>query len=199
MESVRERRRAVTRREILSVAWDLAGEHGIAGISLRELASRVGMRAPSLYTYFEGKDAIFDAMFAEGYHALIDFNEDLEAATDGLDPVDALTLGIEGFVDFCRAVPARYQLMFGRPVPGWEPSPEVYEVSVTSYRYSARFFAGLGVEEQSLLDLCLATIAGVAAQQMSNEPGGTRWRHLARETAGMLVEHIAQRRRDRNE
>lgn len=195
MESVRERRRAVTRREILSVAWDLAGEHGIAGISLREVASRVGMRAPSLYTYFEGKDAIFDAMFAEGYHALIDFYEELEAATDGLDPVDALTLGIKGFVDFCRAGPARYQLMFGRPVPGWEPSPEVYEVSVTSYRYAARFFAGLGVDEQSLLDLCLATTAGLAAQQMSNEPGGTRWRNLARETAEMLVKHIAQRRR----
>jgi AcrR family transcriptional regulator len=190
MESVRERRRAATRREILSVAWELAGERGIAGVSLREVASRVGMRAPSLYTYFESKDAIFDAMFAEGYHALIDFYDELGAATGGMNPIDTLTLGIEGFMDFCQAVPARYQLMFGRPVPGWEPSPEAYEVSVASYRYSARFFESLDVDEQSLLDLCLATIAGLAAQQVANEPGGKRWRRLSRETAEMLLGHI---------
>jgi AcrR family transcriptional regulator len=45
---------------IVASAWNLAREHGIAGISLRELAGRVGMRQPSLYEYFDSKDALYE-------------------------------------------------------------------------------------------------------------------------------------------
>jgi Bacterial regulatory proteins, tetR family len=34
--------------------------------TLRALAERVGMRGPSLYTHFESKNAIYDAMCTEG-------------------------------------------------------------------------------------------------------------------------------------
>ena len=67
MTTARSRRHEATRREILDAAWAQAEELGIAAISLREVAAAVGMRAPSLYTYFASKDAIYDAMFAEGY------------------------------------------------------------------------------------------------------------------------------------
>lgn len=58
--SVRVRRREQTRREILEAAWRLAGRDGVASLSLRDLAREVGMRAPSLYTYFDSKAAIYD-------------------------------------------------------------------------------------------------------------------------------------------
>ena len=45
-------RRASTRQEILDAAWDLAHEVGLTEVTLRALAHRVGMRAPSLYSYF---------------------------------------------------------------------------------------------------------------------------------------------------
>ena len=57
-------RRDVTRERILEAAWELARDQGLAAVSLREVAARVGMRAPSLYTYFPSKNAIYDAMYA---------------------------------------------------------------------------------------------------------------------------------------
>ena len=51
-DRVAERREA-TRQEILAAAWDVAREQGVAQLTLREVAERVGMRAPSLYTHFD--------------------------------------------------------------------------------------------------------------------------------------------------
>jgi len=66
---VAERREAKV-TSIVATAWDLAREHGIAGLSLHALARRVGMRQPSLYEYFASKHALFDAMFADGNRQL---------------------------------------------------------------------------------------------------------------------------------
>src|SRR4051794_27849057 len=60
-------RRAATRREIIEVAWELAQDRGLAQFTLRDVADRVGMRAPSLYTHFASKHAIYDAMFGEAW------------------------------------------------------------------------------------------------------------------------------------
>jgi len=60
-------RRAATRREILDAAWELAGEVGIANLTLRDLAGRVGMQPPSLYSHFDSKHAIYDAMYGQAW------------------------------------------------------------------------------------------------------------------------------------
>ena len=49
------------------MAWGLAQEKGLAEFTLRDVATRVGMRAPSLYTHFESKHAIYDAMFGQAW------------------------------------------------------------------------------------------------------------------------------------
>ncbi len=57
---------------IVESAWELAREHGIAGVSLHALAREVGMRQPSLYAYFDSKLALYDAMFADGNRDLLE-------------------------------------------------------------------------------------------------------------------------------
>lgn len=185
---VRERRRQQTRAEILEAAWRLAERDGIAALSLRELAGEVGMRAPSLYTYFESKAAIYDAMFAQGYRELDAMKAVLELDPD--DPVGTLERSIEAFVDFCGESLARFQLMFTRAVPGWEPSSDAYAVSVASYERSVAELAQLGIEEPRHFDLLTALLSGLASQQLANDPGGDRWRRLSREAAEMYVAHL---------
>lgn len=46
------------REEVLDAGLSLISEHGVAGASLRKLAARLGMSQPSLYHYFESKDAL---------------------------------------------------------------------------------------------------------------------------------------------
>jgi AcrR family transcriptional regulator len=185
---VRERRRQQTRAEILEAAWRLAERDGIAGLSLRELAGEVGMRPPSLYTYFESKAAIYDAMFSEGYRKLDAMEAELEIDPD--DPVGTLERSAMAFVDFCCASLARFQLMFTRAVPGWEPSPEAYAVSVASYERGVEELAELGIEQPRHLDLMTALFSGLASQQLANEPGGDRWRRLSRDAAEMYLAHV---------
>jgi AcrR family transcriptional regulator len=189
---VRARRRAQTRREILDAAWRLAERDGVAGLSLRDLAREVGMRAPSLYTYFDSKAEIYDAMFAEGYRQLDAVMADVAIDLD--DPVGTLERLGRVFLQFSNASLPRYQLLFTRVVPDWEPSPEAYAVSVANYERAAELFVRAGLPGQRPMDLWTAVLAGLAAQQQANEPGGDRWVRLIREAAEMFVEHMRRTR-----
>ncbi|TMK84168.1 MAG: helix-turn-helix transcriptional regulator, partial [Actinobacteria bacterium] len=66
MRDRRAERREATKAEILDAAWEVVRAEGLAALSLRDLAAKVGMRAPSLYSYFDSKHAIYDAMFLQG-------------------------------------------------------------------------------------------------------------------------------------
>lgn len=66
---------AETIAEIVDVAIEVMGENGVAGLSLGEVARRVGIRPPSLYVYFDSKnavyDAVYDAVFARGWQEVL--------------------------------------------------------------------------------------------------------------------------------
>jgi AcrR family transcriptional regulator len=193
--TIRERRRHETGREILDAAWRLAEEAGIAGLSFREVARAVGMQAPSLYTYFDSKDALFDAMFAEGYRQLGEAVNEWIQQVEGLEPVDALGTVIGLWIRFCQESVARYQLMFTRALPGWSPSDAAYAVSLQEYERMAAELQPLGISNPDDLDLYTAVASGLAAQQMANDPTGDRWVRLAPAAARMLLDDITRRTR----
>ena len=51
-----------TRQAILDSALELFAARGYDAVSVGEIAKEVGIKAPSLYNYFPGKRAIFDAI-----------------------------------------------------------------------------------------------------------------------------------------
>ncbi|HEY6429119.1 MAG TPA: helix-turn-helix domain-containing protein, partial [Acidimicrobiales bacterium] len=59
----RARRRQETIEEILAIARDVMAEEGVNGLSLAEVARRLGVQPPSLYKYFPSLMAIYDALF----------------------------------------------------------------------------------------------------------------------------------------
>src|SRR5215213_2832195 len=129
-EPIRDRRaerHAATRAEILDAAWEQVRGSGLAALSLRDLARSVGMQPPSLYSYFDSKNAIYDAMYAQGAQQFVDEQKASMPTPD--DPLEALTAVLRFFVDFCTADVARYQLLFQRTIPGFEPSPESFRIS----------------------------------------------------------------------
>ena len=159
---------------------------------MRELGERVGMRAQSVYSYFESKHEIFDAMFRDGFQA---FAEHLERAVDESraegDPVGLANVAAHAYLDFCTSDPARFQLLFQRTIPGFEPSADSYAVSLASYRWMTEQLAEVGVTGQDALDLWTATLTGLANQQIANDPGGTRWADLIDRTVDMLLAETA--------
>jgi AcrR family transcriptional regulator len=169
----RAERREATRREIIDAAWEIARRDGLAAVTLREVGERVGMRAPSLYSHFASKNAIYDAMFGESWTTL---RHMYDAAEFPDSPRDALLMEAEGFFDFATADLARDQLMNQRTIPDFEPSEEAYAASLAAYERMRQSMRTKGVRKQVDLDLWTAMLAGVVNQQHANDPGGKRWR-----------------------
>ena len=60
------RRGEATAERILDAAEALFAERGFAGTTLRDVAERVGVRIPSLYNHFDGKEALYAAVLERG-------------------------------------------------------------------------------------------------------------------------------------
>lgn len=182
-------RREATRAEIIDVAWALAEEKGLAEFTLRDLAERVGMRAPSLYTHFASKHAIYDAMFGQAWSdyeqvALAEF-ADLPQA-----PRAAIRRVARVFFDFAVAIPARHQLMNQRTIPGFEPSPESYAPAVRVLELGRQIFHQHGITDDGIFDIAVAMIGGMVNQQLANDPGGTRWSALLERAVDIWADGI---------
>ena len=187
-DRVAERREA-TRAEIAEAAWDVAREQGLAELTLREVAMKVGMRAPSLYSHFPSKHAIYDAMFRQAW-------ETYEAEIDGLeerlprDPRGALKMIAASIVDFSLADLSRHQLMNQQTIPGFHPSEASYEPAVRVIERLRRNLERLGVTDQDAVDLFTAVTAGLVNQQWANDPGGNRWRRLLDRVVDMYATEV---------
>ena len=185
-------RRASTRREILDAAWALAREAGLAQVTLRDVADRVGMRPPSLYGHFSSKNAIYDGMFGEAWAAY-------ESTLDGLDstvaeisddPRATIHLVSRQFFEFALADQARYQLMNERIVPGFEPSPEAYAPSVRVFERGRRRVTGLGDISDDDFLIWLSIVGGLINQHFANDPGGTRFSTLLDRAVDMWADSV---------
>ncbi len=190
----RAERREATRSEILDAAWELARVQGLAGLSLRDVARKIGMRPPSLYWYFESKNAIYDAMFAAGNRQLL---ARLAEQDWPADPRDLLRLTARVFVEFSAEDVERYQLLFQRTIPDFEPSPGSYALAMQVFEQMRDRFAGAGLDDPAHFDLWTALVAGLAAQQTANDPGGDRWLRLIDEAARMYADHVLGKRAPR--
>ena len=148
------------------------------------------MRPQSLYSYFDSKHAIYDAMYAQGCRQFADGQA--EWALTGDLRGDLATIG-EYFVRFCTEDPVRYQLMFQRTIPGFEPTPESFAISQQSLEALVEHLAALGIDDQRDIDLFTALGTGLVDQQISNDPGGDRWARLLDDAVEMFVGHVARR------
>jgi AcrR family transcriptional regulator len=188
LEDTRAIRREATRERVFQAAWELARRDGLAAITLREVARLVGMRAPSLYTYFGSKNAMYDAMYAQAAREL---DATLARRPHGSDPRQTLRDRMRMFIAFCVADPARYQLLLERPVPGFEPAPESFQITVDALAATRADLEAAGVHGEPAVDMFRALITGLVSLQIANDPGGDRWIRLQDGALDMLLAHYA--------
>ena len=183
-------RREATRQEILTAAWAVARELGLAQVTLRDVADRVGMRAPSLYSHFESKSAIYDAMFGQAWAEFLE----LWLAADTPRPRTARTAlrrYARLFFHFAVADLARHQLMNQRTIPGFVPSDESYAPAVAVIRLLRERLASYGINRGQDVDLYTAIVGGLVDQQLANDPGGDRYARLLDRAIGMYADGLS--------
>ena len=188
-----ERRESVI-AEILEAAWDVAHSEGLAGLSLRDVARRIGMRPPSLYWYFDSKRAIYEAMFVQGNRQLL---ARLAEQRWPREPRALLRLCARVFVEFSMEDVQRYQLLFQRTIPNFEPSAEAYAVAVQVFEKMRERVAAAGLGDRRAFDIWTALVSGLSAQQNANDPGGDRWLRLIDDVVDMYLDHSMNKQNNR--
>ena len=179
-----ESRRAATRATIIETAWEIARTQGWGRVGVREIAARLEMAPSSLYGYFAGNDAIYDAMFIAGNHELRSRYGSLDI---GNNTRSVLIDSARRFVEFCDEDPARFQLLFQHAIPGWEPSAEAYQSAIDNYEQMRSLMGRIGIADDRSLDLWTALTSGLASQQVANDQGGDRWLRLIESAVDMFL------------
>jgi len=173
----RARRRQQTIEEILDIAAEIMTEEGVNGLSLAEVARRLGVRPPSLYKYFPSLMAVYDALFER---AAAEHAEVMRRAMAGAEPgLEALIAGLEASGRWSVAHRAVAQLLFWRPVPSFEPTADALAPSVEMVTMQRAALAdavaagqlGPDADSDEALWLVSTLIAGVFSQAIANEPG----------------------------
>lgn len=101
------------RERLLDAAGQRLVEHGISGLSLRNLAADAGTSTAAVYSLFGGKPALLSALHERAFQR---FGDHLAAIGISDDPTeDAVRLGL-AYRASAIADPNGYQIMFGGEV-----------------------------------------------------------------------------------
>ena len=96
------------RDQILSAACDLLVTGGLNGLSMRKLASQLGVTAPALYRHYESKETVLVDVVGEAFKV---FAQYLYRAVEGRTPVERFTLMRQSFLAFALEHRQYYALL----------------------------------------------------------------------------------------
>jgi AcrR family transcriptional regulator len=116
---------------ILEAAEALLEETGPGALSVRRIAERAGVAPMGLYTRFDGKFGVIDALFQEGFTAL---GATMREHAADPDPLAGFRGAGIAYRVLALAHPARYGLMFLHAVPGHTPSDEAVATADDAFR-----------------------------------------------------------------
>jgi AcrR family transcriptional regulator len=170
-------RRQQTIQEALDAAVVIMEEAGVGGLSMSEIARRLGMRQPSLYKYFPSLHAVYDALFARGVERTAAAIQ--VAAEEGPRGVVTIRAAARALVRWAVENPALAQLLYWRPVPGFAPTAATFAASERQMdALRAAFAAAVRAGElhpdaasDDTPRLFTIVLSGIISQQMANEPG----------------------------
>lgn len=191
--------------EILDIAVRIMTAEGVNALSISEIARQLGVRPPSLYKYFPSLMAIFDAVFGRAQREHL---EVMQRAMVGAEPgLPALAAALDASGRWCVTNPALAALLFWRPVPSFEPSPEAFAPSVEMFALQRAALAdavALGqlapeADSDDAVFLLGTMVNGVVGMSIANEPdvpwGAGRFSRQFARLMDMFVDSYAPRQR----
>lgn len=111
---------AAQRERIMDSASSVMADVGFHHLSMRKLASQLGMTASNIYNYFPNKESLFIYTRRRGFElAFIDIATQMAQSSN---PRDNLFHFAGQLIDFAQRYPGYYQLMFQPPLLSLEES-----------------------------------------------------------------------------
>jgi AcrR family transcriptional regulator len=113
-----------TATAILEAARDLLDREGLAAVTMRRVAERVGVTPMAIYRHYADRASLLNAMADEGFHELAD--RVLALRLEG-DVEHRLTQVSDVFLDAVMQFPNLYRLMFLEPREGARVYPDDFK------------------------------------------------------------------------
>lgn len=110
------------REACIAEAMAIVSGEGVERLSLREVARRLGVSHQAPYKHFPSRDHILAAIVARAFAAFARFL-DRHPRTGDAD-ADLGGMGM-AYLDYARANPLEYRLMFATPLPDGRDHPEM--------------------------------------------------------------------------
>lgn len=120
-----------TRGRILDMALNIIIEEGFNNLSVRKIASRLGITATTIYNYYTSKDEINLMIRIRGFEKLYDLLTKRSVALKEIE--DKYKAMIRAYVEFGLTYPSYYDIMFNLHTPkyldyvGTEIEPLAYQ------------------------------------------------------------------------
>lgn len=125
---------------ILKAASELFMQGGTAALSVRGIAARAGISTIGIYSHFQGKQGILDALYIEGFTAVID-----ALAVDELsaDPRERVLLAARRYLETAQTYEPHYGLIFGKLDDSYQPSEAARLVGLRGFERLTELVAGM--------------------------------------------------------
>ena len=98
----------MTKQTILEKALELFTEKGYVGASMGDIAKAVGIKKASLYSHFDGKESIFEAVFNQILDEYVAFIHKLTAEDRRQNTIESLDMIFKTFIRYCKHNPMMY-------------------------------------------------------------------------------------------
>lgn len=133
------------REQLMITAIEHLATQGTEGLSLRAIARELGVSQTAPYRHFRDKNALLAALSTDGFQTLTNA---MRAATEEhrSDAARALQLCGVAYIQFARAHPQQYKLMFGQRVLDASLYPELQTVAEESFQV-LKSIIGDGIEQ----------------------------------------------------
>jgi len=162
-----EGRRARQRRELLAAidvqARRLLVEGGPGNVTMRAIAREVGIGPASLYTYFDGLDAVFTSLLLSSYGRLAAATTTAVEHFADAPPADRAFAGILAHRRWALDHRREFNLIFSDQLPGYAAPPggPTVDAQVAVFRPIADAIADVPVEAAKGRDRMLRDEAGL--------------------------------------
>lgn len=177
----KQKDRQARRAQIIGAARRIAELEGWPSVTVRRLADEISYSQPVLYSHFESREAILDAVAIEGFHEL---GLAMEKARVGSKRGNAVKAVADAYLEFAASSPALYEVMFslGLSVPfGEAATPRELRFGFSQLM---KLFQGRNFRPEVTSELFWASLHGIAELTRTKRfPRGRQ-----RERVRMLVE-----------
>lgn len=119
------------RQRILDAASELFLSGGLSALSVRAIATQAGVSTIGIYSHFDGKQGILDALYIEGFERVIQI---MDVDTAGLNKEQQLQQYCHAYLDVAEQFSAHYALIFGAANEVYQPSEEAHAVAVQAFK-----------------------------------------------------------------